>query len=89
MIAAVEHIKQEIRNLAPEEVDQLLRDLQNEYSMPMPDGEDEADVEAAWDAEIEARVKEVEEGKVELISYAELRKGTDALLAELGIKRPV
>lgn len=87
MTAAVEHIKQEIRSLAPEEVDQLLRDLQNEYSMPMPNGEDEADNEAAWDAEIEARVKEVEEGKVELISGEESERRITALFAKHGLQR--
>ena len=88
MSAAVEHIKQEIRNLDPAEVNDLLRDLQNEYAMPSPSCENAASMEAAWDAEIEARVKEVKEGRVELISFTELRQSTDALLSELGIKRP-
>ncbi len=50
-------------------------------------GEDAGAVEAAWDAEIDERVKDVEEGRVELVSGAELQHGTDALFAELGIKR--
>ena len=37
MAASVEQIKKEIRSLAPEEVDHLLRDLQREYVMPSPD----------------------------------------------------
>ena len=85
MTATVERIKQEIRNLAPDEVDHLLRDLQNEYTMPSPDGDDEASIEAEWDAEIERRMRE---GKVELISGEELRRSTNALMAELGLKRP-
>jgi hypothetical protein len=88
MPITIEHIKQEIRSLAPAEVDHLLRDLQTEYTMPSTDDADAASVEAEWDAEIDRRVQEVEEGKVKLISYAELRSGTDALFAELGIKRP-
>lgn len=88
MAVTIEHIKQEIRSLAPEDVDHLLRDLQQEYVMPSPDEDDAAAVEAEWDAEIDRRAQEIEEGKVELISYAELRKGTDELFAELGIKRP-
>ncbi|MDI1315326.1 addiction module protein [Prosthecobacter sp.] len=88
MPVTIEHIKQEIRSLAPADVNHLLRDLQQEYIMPSVDDEDAASVEAEWDAEIDSRVQEIEEGKVELISYAELRKGTDALFAELGIKRP-
>ncbi|MFZ2282226.1 MAG: addiction module protein [Prosthecobacter sp.] len=86
MPITIEHIKQEIRSLAPNEVDHLLRDLQSEYSMPLV-GEDASVVEAAWDAEIAERVKDVEEGRVTLISGAELQRGTDALFAELGIKR--
>lgn len=88
MSATIERIKQEIRSLAPDEVDHLLRDLQNEYVMPPADGADAAAIEAEWDAEIDRRMQEVEDGTVELISYAELRRGTDALFAELGLKRP-
>lgn len=87
MTAAVERIKQEIRELDPSDVETLLRDLQNEYVMPSPD-RDETSVEAEWDAEIDRRVKEIEEDKVELISEAELRRSTDALMAQLGLKRP-
>jgi hypothetical protein len=64
----------------------LLRDLQSRYSRP-GEVEDEAEVEAAWDAEIALRVKDVEEGRVKLISSEELQRNTDALFAELGIKR--
>ena len=87
MTAAVERIKKEIRGLEPSDVETLLRDLQNEYVMPSSD-EDETSVEAEWDAEIDRRVKEIEEGKVELISGTELRRSTDALMAQLGLKRP-
>lgn len=87
MTAAVEHIKQEIRSLAPAEVDCLLRDLQSEYAMSSADDREDSSVTAAWDAEINARVQEIEEGKVELISGADFRRGTEALFAELGLKR--
>lgn len=87
MTAAVERIKKEIRGLEPSDVETLLRDLQNEYVMPSSD-EDETSVEAEWDEEIDRRVKEIEEGKVELISGTELRRSTDALMAQLGLKRP-
>jgi putative addiction module component len=86
MSITIEHIKQEIRSLAPSDVNHLLRDLQSEYVMPSTE-DDEASVETAWDAEIAERVKDVEEGRVALISGAELQRGTDALFAELGIKR--
>ncbi len=87
MTAAVERIKKEIRGLDPSDVETLLRDLQNEYVMPSSD-ENETSVEAEWDEEIDRRVKEIEEGKVELISGTELRRSTDALMAQLGLKRP-
>ncbi|MGV3661838.1 MAG: addiction module protein [Prosthecobacter sp.] len=87
MTAMVEHIKREIRSLAPAEVDHLLRDLQNEYTMPAPDDTATSSVEAEWDAEIDRRVQEIEEGKVELVSGADFQRRTDALFAELGLKR--
>ena len=86
MSATLERIKQDIRSLDQAEIELLLRDLQNEYVMPSPDGEDEASIEAAWEAEIAKRVQDVEEGRVELISGEELRRGTDALLSELGLR---
>ena len=89
MTATLERIKKDIRSLDPDEVEILLRDLQNEYAMPSPEGDDEASVEAAWDAEIDARVKEVEDGRVELMSAEESDRRTDALFARLGLKRPV
>lgn len=87
MTATVERIKQEIRSLAPEEVDELLRDLQNEYSMPSPAGDDEASIEAEWDAEIDRRVREIEEGKVELISGEDFQRHVDQRFAERGLTR--
>ena len=89
MTATVEHIKKEISSLAPAEVDELLRDLQQMYVMPSPDGEDAASIEAEWDAEIDRRVKEIEDGTVELISGEESDRRTDAIFARMGIKRPV
>jgi hypothetical protein len=88
--ATVERIKQQIRSLASDEAEELLRDLHHEY-LNQASSDDEAEtasVEAEWDAEIDARVKEIEEGKIELISGAELRRSTDALMAQLGLKRP-
>jgi len=87
MSTAVERIKNEIRSLAPEEVDELLRDLQSEYVFPPQDVE-EASIQAEWDAEIDRRMQEVIEGKVELISGEECERQTDALFERLGIQRP-
>lgn len=88
MTVAVEHVKQEIRNLAPEEVDHLLRDLQSEYTMPLlaDDYPGEA-TEAAWDAEIEERGKDVEEGRITLISGEESDRRITALFAKHGLQR--
>ena len=88
MTATVERIKNEIRALAPEEVEELLRDLQREYAMPPLETGDEAAIEAEWDAEIARRVQEIEEGKVELISGEDFRTGADEVLAKLGAARP-
>jgi Putative addiction module component len=89
MTATVERIKQDIRNLAPDEVDHLLRDLQNEYTMPSLDGDDEASIEAEWDAEIDRRVQEIEDGTVQLLTAEESERRVDALFARLGMQRPV
>jgi hypothetical protein len=85
MIATLERIKKEIRSLEPSEVESLLRDLQFEYEMPLP--EDEALVAAAWDAELAERVKDVEEGRVPLISGEESERRIDALFAKHGLQR--
>ena len=89
MTATVERIKQEIRNLAPDEVDHLLRDLQNEYTMPSLDGDDEASIEAEWDAEIDRRVQEIEDGTVQLLTAEESERRVDALFARHGLQRRI
>jgi Putative addiction module component len=86
MTATVERIKNDIRRLSPEEVDELLRDLQSHDVFPPQDVE-EASIQAEWDAEIDQRMKEVIEGKVELISGSELRRSTDTLFAQMGLQR--
>jgi len=86
MTATVERIKKEIRGLNPSDVETLLRDLQNEYVMPSP-VDDQASVEAEWDAEIDRRVKEIEEGKVELISGKDFERHVDQLFARRGLTR--
>jgi putative addiction module component (TIGR02574 family) len=68
MSQTLEHIKQEIKALRPAERFDLWRNLGQEFDPPMVEGDDEKSVEAAWDAEIDARVKEIEEGKAELVS---------------------
>ena len=88
MTASVEHIKGEIKSLAPDEAKELFRELQRDFPMvTLEDAVDEAAVEAAWDAEIDARVKDVEEGKAELISLDESERRIDALFAKHGLQR--
>ncbi len=87
MTATLERIKKDIRSLAPDEVDHLLRDLQNEYTMPSPEGDDEASIEAEWDAEIDRRVAEIENGTVTLLTAEESERRVDALFAKHGIQR--
>lgn len=87
MSTTLERIKSEIRGLASEEIETLLRDLQAEYVMPWPRDEEGAYVEAAWDAEIARREEEIVDGRVEPISSAESNRGLDALFAKYGVQR--
>lgn len=89
MSAALDRIKRDIQNLDPEELDELLRDLQSMYRMPSLDPEDAAAIEAEWDAEIDRRVKDVEEGRVELVSGEDFEKHIDQLFAKHGHQRRV
>lgn len=86
MTATVERIKNDIRRLSTEEVDELLRDLQNEYTFP-PHEVEEASIQAEWDAEIDQRMRDVMDGKVQLISSADSERRIDALFAKHGIQR--
>ena len=90
MTAAVEHIRKQIDNLAPDEARELLLDLQRSFSLLLVssgNADDKAEVEAAWDAEIDARIKDIEGGKVKLVSGEEFERNTAALFEELGIPR--
>jgi predicted transcriptional regulator len=86
MTATLEHIKSEIRSLDPHLVEVLLNDLQAQYAMPDAE-EDEPDAEAAWEAEIAERLKDVEEGRVELISGEEAELQLDPLFGRSGVQR--
>ena len=94
MSATVERIRQEIDQLAPEEARELFADLTQNYSVQFMNaafeaGEDEATVEAAWDAEIDSRIQEIENGTVQLLTPEESERRTDAVFARLGIQRQV
>lgn len=89
MTAAAARISKEISNLSREDLDDLLRDIQAKYFFPSAD--DDASVQAEWDAEIDRRAQEVMEGKVELISGEDLHRDIEASMVELGVqhKEPV
>lgn len=86
MTATYERIIQDISTLAPEEVEALRHDLQSRATFPPQDVE-EASIQVEWDAEIDQRMNEVMEGKVQLISSAESERRMDALFAKHGIQR--
>jgi hypothetical protein len=87
MSVSLEHIKSEIRSLAPHQVELLLMDLQKEYALPPLDAESDAEIAATWDAEIAERMKEVEEARLELVSGQESERRMDALFAKHGLQR--
>jgi hypothetical protein len=87
MTAAMERIRKEASQLPYDEREALVRMLELDLDSTGSCEGDSAEVEAAWDKEIASRVKDVEEGRVELISGEESHRRTDALFAELGIKR--
>lgn len=93
MSAVVERILQQIGHLAPDDAPELFADLQRGYFVNVPTLETDAAsnetlIEAEWDIEIDARLKQVEEGTIELIAGIELRHSTDELFAQLGLSRP-
>jgi putative addiction module component len=84
MSQTLDHIKQEIKSLRPAERFDLWRDLGEEFEPPMAESDEGASVEEDWDAEIDARVRQVEEGQVELVSADEV---IDRVRAKLAARR--
>lgn len=90
MTATVEHIKKEIDSLAPDEARKLFQELRRDLRLVEDDQPDEeASVESEWDAEIDARVQEIENGTVQLLTAEESERRSDAVFAKLGIQRAV
>lgn len=90
MTASVEHIKKEIDSLAPDEARELFQELRRDLRLVEDDQPDEeASIESEWDAEIDARVQDIENGTVQLLTAEESERRTDAVFAKLGIQRPV
>ncbi len=65
MNATFEEISESVRTLRPGDRYQLWVQLNEEFD---PTAEDEKEIEAAWDKELEQRVKDVQEGRVALLS---------------------
>jgi hypothetical protein len=94
MNATVEHIRNQIDRLAPDKARELLLDLQLRLHPQLDTTEassntDDANAEAAWDAEIEVRLKDVEHGNVQLFTAEESERQTAMLFERLGIARSV
>jgi hypothetical protein len=83
----VERIRKDASQLPYDEREALVRVLELDLDATASGEVGGAEAEAAWDREIASRVKDVEEGRVELISGEESHRRTDALFAELGIER--
>jgi len=86
MSATLERIRNDIKTLSHAEIELLYLDLQTTYDLPASDDEN-AGVEAEWDNDIAERVKDVEEGRVELVSGEESERRIDALFAKHGLQR--
>lgn len=65
----------------------MLRDIRSKYEMPSFDVDEAAQIEAEWDKEIAERVKDVEEGRVELVSGEDFSRHVDQLYAKHGLSR--
>jgi putative addiction module component (TIGR02574 family) len=68
MSRSAREILEEARQLPPDEVDWLI-----EFLLIKEPREPKAEIEAAWDAEIERRLEEIDSGAVELISGDQVR----------------
>jgi hypothetical protein len=69
--AAIERIRQEASQMPYDQRETLVRALELDLDSTTADGDEPAEVEAAWDAEIETRVSEIESGNVKLLSREE------------------
>jgi hypothetical protein len=81
-------MRQEASQLPYDEREALVRVLELDLDSTTAAEEDPSEVEAAWDREIAIRVKDIEEGRVELISGEDSERRLDALFAKHGVKRP-
>lgn len=88
MTTSVERIRQEARKLPYDEREALVRVLELDLDAMTATEDDPSEIEAAWGNEIASRVRDVEEGKVTLLSSEESERRLDALFAKNGVNRP-
>lgn len=85
MSITLERLMHEVAELPKSEQYQFYADLRSRLEPESDGAEDELD--ADWDAELESRVNDITEGKVELISAAESNRRLDAIFAKHGVQR--
>ena len=86
MNATLERIRAEARSLSPDERELLLVAIDHDLQADVPHDED-AGVENAWECEIASRIRDIKEGKVELVSTESVDAALDAVFAKHGIER--
>jgi putative addiction module component (TIGR02574 family) len=87
MSESLDRLREKIRALSIAERLELWQELAAEFGPSVINEEYESSVEAAWDEEIESRVKDVVEGRVKLISMEESDRQIAELFAKHGIRR--
>jgi hypothetical protein len=88
MSPGLEKVLQVVDELPEAEQFDLYTHLRGRFKpYPGDEGDESAEIEADWDGELENRVRDVEEGKVVIVSGEEFERRTAALFDELGIRR--
>ncbi len=88
MSTVLEKVLHEVNELPKSEQFDLYTRLRDRFDPAADDADsDPAEIEAAWDAELESRVSDIKAGKVELLSGVEFERRTAALFSELGVNR--
>lgn len=85
MNATFEEVSSTVSAMRPGDRYQLWVQLSEEFD---PAREDEAEIEAAWDKELEQRVKDVQEGRVELIPGDEWDRRVEVLREKYSARNP-
>ncbi len=84
--ATLERIRAEARSLSPDERELLLVAIDHDLHGDVPH-DDDAGVENAWECEIASRIRDIKEGKVELVGSESVDAAMDAVFARHGIER--